>query len=86
MLGLIIGDEHRGWQFLQMLEMAPETQAIPVVVCSAAVHLVRELQPHLDSMGIHVVLKPFDIDHLLGMIAKTVEPEAPADGEESDAS
>ena len=85
-LDLIIGDEHRGWQFLQMLEMTPETRTIPVVVCTAAVHLVRELQPHLDSMGIQVVLKPFDIDHLLGTIAKSLEPAPPADGEGTDTS
>ena len=72
-LDYIIGDEGRGWQFLQMLKMNRETREIPVIVCTAAVQVVTELQPHLDEMGVAVVLKPFDIDHLLDVIAKTWE-------------
>ena len=48
-----------------MLRMDRETRDIPVVVCTAAVKLVEDLQTHLDAMGVGAVLKPFDIDHLL---------------------
>ena len=64
-LDFIIGGEGFGWQFLQMLKMDRETRNIPVIVCTAAVTQVRELQNHLDQMGVAVVLKPFDIDVLL---------------------
>ncbi len=65
----IIGNEGQGWQFLQLLKMDRETRDIPVIICTAAVRQVEELQPHLDEMGVAVVLKPFDIDHLLAVIA-----------------
>lgn len=39
-----------------------------MIVCTAAVRTVSELQSHLDAMGIKVVLKPFDFDHLIAVI------------------
>jgi DNA-binding response OmpR family regulator len=64
-LDFIIGGEDHGWQLLQKLQMDRETESIPVVICTAAVGLVRELEGHLRAKGISVVLKPFDIDDLL---------------------
>jgi CheY-like chemotaxis protein len=69
-LDFVILDEGKGWQFLQLLKMERQTKDIPVIVCTAAAKLVEELQMHLDAMGVVVVLKPFDIDHLLDEIAK----------------
>ena len=76
-LDFLIQDEGKGWQFLQMLRMDRETRDIPVVVCTAAVKLVEDLQPHLDAMGVGVVLKPFDIDHLLAEIDKMWRTQDP---------
>jgi CheY-like chemotaxis protein len=73
LLDLIIGAEGMGWQFLQMLKMDRETRDLPVVLCTAAVRQAEELQSHLDEMGVAVVLKPFDIDHLVGVVAKALE-------------
>jgi CheY-like chemotaxis protein len=72
-LDFLFQDEGKGWQFLQMLRMDRETRDIPVVVCTAAARLVEELQTHLDLMGVGVVLKPFDIDHLLTEITKHLD-------------
>jgi CheY-like chemotaxis protein len=69
-LDFVIQDEGKGWQFLQLLKMDPQTRDIPVIVCTAAAKLVEELQPHLDDMMVAVVLKPFDIDHLFAQINK----------------
>jgi CheY-like chemotaxis protein len=69
-LDFVILDEGKGWQFLQLLKMDREARDIPVIVCTAAAKLVEELQTHLDTMGVAVVLKPFDIDHLLEEIEK----------------
>lgn len=69
-LDLVILDEGKGWQFLQLLKMDRGTRNFPVIVCTAAAKLVEELQTHLDTMGVTVVLKPFDIDHLLEEIGK----------------
>ena len=75
-LDFVILDEGKGWQFLQILRMDRATREIPVVVCTAAAKLVEELQTHLDEMGVAVVLKPFDIDHLLTEIERSLG-EAP---------
>ena len=53
-----------------MLKMARQTSSIPVIVCTGAARLVEELQVHLDTMGVGVVLKPFDIDVLLREVAQ----------------
>ena len=64
-LDFIIGGEDHGWQLLQKLKMDHATATIPVIICTAAVKLVRELEGHLKEKGVSVVLKPFDIDDLL---------------------
>ena len=67
-LDFIIGGEDHGWQLLQKLKLDRETERIPVIVCTAAVGLVRELEGHLRAKGVAVVLKPFDIDDLLRQV------------------
>jgi CheY-like chemotaxis protein len=67
-LDFIIGDENYGWQLLQKLKLDRATATIPVVVCSAALHLLRELAGHLQEKGVAIVPKPFDIDDLLRAI------------------
>jgi CheY-like chemotaxis protein len=69
-LDLVIMEEGKGWQLLQLLRMDRETRNIPVIVCTAAQRLVDDLQTHLDTMKVSVVLKPFAIDHLLAVICK----------------
>jgi CheY-like chemotaxis protein len=76
-LDFLIQDEGKGWQFLQMLKMDRETRDIPVIVCTAALKLVADLQAHLDAMGVGVVLKPVDIEHLLGEIDKMWRTQDP---------
>lgn len=75
-LDFVILDEGKGWQFLQLLKMDRDVKDIPVIVCTAAAKLVEELQVHLDAMGVVVVLKPFDIDHLLHEMAKILDSAA----------
>lgn len=68
LLDFIIGGEASGWQFLQKLRMDRETARIPVIVCTAALDIARNLEGHLRAKGIGLVLKPFDIDDLLEAI------------------
>lgn len=72
-LDYLIGAEDFGWQFLQKLHLDPETARIPVVICTAAVSIVRELEGHLHAKGVGIVLKPFDIDDLLNEIQATLQ-------------
>lgn len=61
-------EEDSGWSMLQMLRMDRKTAKTPIVLCTGAVRRVEAMQGHLAEMGIKVVLKPFDIDHLLTTI------------------
>lgn len=67
-LDFIIGGESHGWTMLQKMKMSRATTNIPVVVCTAALQLARELEGHLRAKNVTVVLKPFDIDDLLDAI------------------
>jgi len=72
-LDLVFGEEKTGMQMLQMLKMKRTTAVIPVIVCTAALHLVREQEGYLVSQRVHVVYKPFDVDLLLDNIKQLLE-------------
>jgi DNA-binding response OmpR family regulator len=67
-LDLVLGGEKTGMQMLQMLKMQRSTAAIPVLVCTAALQIVREQEGYLVSQGVHVVYKPFEIDDLMANV------------------
>jgi len=67
-LDFLIGGEALGWQMLQKLKMYRPTAGIPIVVCTAAVQLMRDLEGHLRAKDIFVVLKPFDIDDMVQVV------------------
>jgi DNA-binding response OmpR family regulator len=77
-IDLMIGGESQGWQLLQKMKMARETADVPVVVCTAAVTLARDLEGHLRSKNVGLVLKPFDIDELVNEVKKFLSQAAAA--------
>ncbi len=72
--------EDAGWSLLQILRMDRDTAGIPIVLCTGAVREVEALAPHLQDMGIRVVLKPFNIDHLVAVIAEALAAPVPVSG------
>jgi len=77
-LDFLIGGEPMGWQLIQALKMRRTTDTIPIVACTAAVTVVKELHSHLSAMNVGVVIKPFDIDHLLDAIRRALAGELQA--------
>ena len=61
-------NEDASWSLLQMLRMDPATADVPIVFCTGAVREVKALGDHLVTMGVTVVLKPFNIDRLVEAI------------------
>ncbi len=61
----IMGGEKSGLQMVQKLRMRRATAKIPLIICTAAVREVREIEGFLRMKGIGLVPKPFDIDDLL---------------------
>ena len=78
-LDFLFGGEPIGWQFLQLLKMDRATAGIPIVVCTAAVRQAKEQEAHLRTLGVEIVLKPFDIDHVLDALRRALEPEGNPD-------
>jgi CheY-like chemotaxis protein len=72
-LDILFRDEKTGWQMIEMLRTKRTTASIPIVICSAALRDVREQEGYLNSQGIHVVYKPFDIDVLLDTVKAAIE-------------
>ncbi len=76
--------EGSGWRLLEQLRRDPDTADLPVVVCTGAVHRVRENEALLDELDVRVVLKPFDIDRLIEAVnrawSQQGEVPAPASG------
>ena len=72
-LDFVFGDQKVGWQMLQMLKMQRSTETIPVIVCTAALDMVREQEGYLVSQSVHVIYKPFDIDNLITSVKQLLE-------------
>jgi CheY-like chemotaxis protein len=64
--------EVRGWEFLTLARLDPELAEVPLVLCTAAISVVRdeEMAAKLRQLNVRVVLKPFNIDELLEVIAQ----------------
>ena len=68
-LDYLFGHERAGWQMLQLLKMHRSTAKIPVIVCTAAVREVIDIEADLLSHLVRLVHKPFEIDDLLAAVA-----------------
>ena len=71
-LDLIMGGEKLGWQLAQKLRMSRDTEAIPIIICTAANEDVREQEGWLTAQAIKVVLKPFTVDQLEAAVTKAL--------------
>lgn len=40
----------------------------PLILCTGAVRQIEAIKPELDTLGVAVVYKPFDIEHLLEVV------------------
>ena len=71
-------EEDNGWSLLQMLQMNPKTEKLPIIVCTGAIRKVEALSGHLEQVGVRVIIKPFNINELLEVITELLaaEPEA----------
>jgi len=80
-LDLIFGaGETLGWQLLQKIKMDRSLERIPVVVCTAALKTVSELEGYLTEQGVVVVIKPFNVDQLEEAVLKALESPSAAGG------
>ena len=65
------------WAVLERLQLDPETRAIPVIVCSAALDDLREREPWLTEHGVGILPKPFDLDDLHDCVRTALQTRRP---------
>jgi CheY-like chemotaxis protein len=75
-LDLLIGGQDAGWRLLRRLRRDPATADMPIVVCTGATALVREVGPELRSLADAVVIKPFDIGELTTAVDRGMQAHA----------
>lgn len=71
-LDLLVGGQDGGWRLLRQLRQDPLTADLPIVVCTGATFLIREVGDELRALATEVVLKPFDIDELLAAVEEGI--------------
>lgn len=70
-LDFVFGErELVGWQLLQKMKMDRRLARLPVIVCSAAIRMLSDLEGYLTEHGVVIVLKPFTIDQLEEAVVK----------------
>ncbi len=67
-LDLVLGEGDLGWRLVQQLRRDRASAAIPIVVCTGGLNILRQAADRLRTEGIPVVTKPFDTDELAGAV------------------
>lgn len=66
-------DDRRGWEIAQEMRSMSGCEELPVVLCSADIAALSEVEPELSAASGVVVLRlPFAIDELLGSIRRLI--------------
>jgi CheY-like chemotaxis protein len=78
-LDLVFGEQETvGWQLLQKIKMDRSLEAIPIIVCTAAIRMANELQGYLTEQGVSLLIKPFTVDQLERAVQQSLGPVAGA--------
>lgn len=79
----LLGCEDHGLQVLQMLQLCKPLSELPMIVCSAPIALVREIERWLRGSNVQFLLKPFglaELDRALHSALGVAAAEADATG------
>jgi DNA-binding response OmpR family regulator len=72
-LDWLFGREAAGMRVLDMLKAYPPTAATPIIVCTAALYEISDVEGVLSQRGVRVLHKPFSIDDLLALIRQVLD-------------
>jgi CheY-like chemotaxis protein len=77
-LDLWLESRHSGEIILDVLKLDPRTRAIPVIVCSGHVPILKAMARVLQERGCVVLAKRFSLDALLGAVLGLIGPPSVA--------
>lgn len=63
-----------GWKVLDLLTLDPDTNRIPVIICTASTKLPDGKEEWLKEHGISMLPKPFDVNDLIAMVERSLKP------------
>lgn len=67
-------DQHmNGWDLVQQLRQAPDTQSLPIIVCSADTRFLMRYGQALRQQGCAMLRKPFATEDLLAQLAQLTQ-------------
>lgn len=69
-LDYIWGSDDSGWSLLQQLRNDSRTRALPIILCTGALHQLELVQDQLPVMHVTLLRKPFDIDDMVGTVSQ----------------
>lgn len=75
----VFGEEKIGWDVVQKIRMDRDLADVPVIICSAAVKELREMEGLLKEKNVGLLYKPFDIDELLALVKQQLGDEVVAE-------
>ncbi|MDQ2787959.1 MAG: response regulator [Chloroflexota bacterium] len=67
-----MADRPAGLQALRLIREHPETDAIPVLICSADRAALRDYADDWHALGCETLAKPFDLEDFLEQVARLV--------------
>lgn len=70
-----------GWEIVTLARADEALARVPIVICSADVHQLKEREEELASVSnVHILTKPFGVDDLTDLVATILErqPQASA--------
>lgn len=76
LLDLRLHGEDSGYRLLEQMKADRRTAAIPVVVSTAASALAEQVAGDLAAWDCRLILKPFDLDHLVAEIRAALAADA----------
>jgi len=76
---LFAGDHDGVWQVLSHTRLDPRLAQVPLILCTADPRVVsdRSVVARLESLAVPVILKPFNLEDILNVLAHVLERPEP---------
>jgi CheY-like chemotaxis protein len=71
------GEDHYGLRIIEEVRAEPRLSAFPIVLCTGAVDQLPAVLPLLESLGVPVLRKPFQIKELSTVLETLMSEAAP---------
>lgn len=67
-----------GWQLLELFKLDPLLTTKPIIICSADSRALEQRATYLRTKRCEVLPKPFDLDDLLSLLHRLLDPPQPS--------